>query len=86
MQNFGIMVPFRPRFEKKKLYGPSITHKDEHFAIKTAIILDENLKGSILSPPFPQFNPFYVKNGNSYIVIVLMFIKGIFLRNALQKC
>ena len=32
-----------------------------------------------------MFTPFYVKNDNSYIIMVWMFMKGIFLRNGLQK-
>jgi hypothetical protein len=39
-------------------------------------------KKKIIIPPF---DPFYVKNGNSYIMTLCTFLKGIFLRNALKK-
>ena len=45
MQNFGIWATFRHLFEIKTatfFYGPSIVHKDDHFAKKkTASKLDE---------------------------------------------
>jgi hypothetical protein len=34
---------------------------------------------------YSPFDPFYVKNGNRYIMTLCMFLKGIFLRNALKK-
>jgi hypothetical protein len=50
---------------------------------KNALKLDENLKSSFfLNSPFDSF---YVKNGNSNIMTLCMFLKGIFLRNALKK-
>ena len=40
MRNFEIWVPLRFLFKIKKFHGPSITHKDNHFAkIKTALKL-----------------------------------------------
>jgi len=50
---------------------------------KKALKLDENFKSSFFL--IPPFDPFYVKNGNIYIMTLCMFLKGIFLRNALKK-
>jgi len=47
---------------------------------KTALKLDENKQVQFLNYPL-----LYVKNCTSYIIMLCMFLKGIFLRNALKN-
>jgi hypothetical protein len=52
-----------------KKYDPSITHKDEHFP-KYCNKIGWKFKFQFFY--FPLFDPFYVKNGNSYIITLCM--------------
>ena len=61
MQNFRVWATFTPPFEVKQqfFYGPSITHKDDHFATttKTALKLDEKFKQEMCAS---QNTPVYI--------------------------
>ena len=67
----------------------SITHKDYHFATTTKkkkkmrenLMKNKKVKHLKSSPP-PLF---YVKNGNSYIVTLCIYLKGIFIWNSLPR-
>ena len=75
--NLGPSPPPPPPFRNKivkKCYGPSKTQKDE-----------KCIKIGWKYKKFKFVNPFYVKNSNSYIIMLCMFLKEMFFRDALKK-
>ena len=75
--------------EEKYFHSNYITVEGVHIMMNTlqkiALKLDENFNNSICFKILPPFDPFYVKNSNSYIITLCIFLKGIFLRNTLKK-
>jgi hypothetical protein len=72
--NFRVLTPFWNKIAHC-FYGPSITHKDNHFAkIKKINIWNFSFLGH-----------FYVKTCNSYIIMLCDFLKVIIQWNSLQK-
>jgi hypothetical protein len=49
------------------------------------IILKKLHQNWMKNKKFANFLPLYVKNGNSYIIMLHIFLKGTFLRNSLKK-
>jgi hypothetical protein len=61
----------------QKNSGPPITQEDNYFAPKNW------MKKFKVNSPF--LAPFMSKNSNSYIITIIIFLKGIFLRNSTNK-